>query len=160
MLAQLEDSLGVVCGYLSGEFCLTVPFGEKRVSYSPKSFTRDVHLLQVRAVEGKEVSAYRNLAYNPLDSHDNGGLFPHASANVETRGESVFALMVAMPTTATDSGLIRAGALTATRMPSFCWNLAGKWTLTVWYLRSGRISRTTTGGNVVKFGSRTGRKWI
>lgn len=89
--AMLEDSLGWISGYLDGEFRLTVPFGEKRVSYSPKSFTGDVHLLQARAVEGRELQAYRNLAFNPLDSHENRGLFPHASANVETRGEAVFA---------------------------------------------------------------------
>lgn len=89
--AKLEDSLGEVLGYLSGEFRLTVPFGEKRVSYPPQSFAGDLHLLQVRAAEEKEPGAYRNLALNPLDSHENAGLFPHASANVETRGESVFA---------------------------------------------------------------------
>lgn len=89
--AKLEDSLDETFGYLNGEYRLAVPFGEKRVSYSPKSFTGDIHLLQVRAAEEKEVGAYRNLAFNPLDSHENSGLFPHASANVETRGESVFA---------------------------------------------------------------------
>jgi len=91
VVAQLEDSMAETFGYLSGEFCLAVPFGEKRVSYSPKSFTGDIHLLWVRRAQAREVGAYRNLALNPLDSHDNGGFFPHASANVETRGESVFA---------------------------------------------------------------------
>jgi hypothetical protein len=33
----------------------------------------------------------RNLAFNPFDHHDNATLFPHAKANVETRGEAVFA---------------------------------------------------------------------
>ena len=89
--AQLEDSMAEAYGYLSGEFCLAVPFGEKKISYSPKSFTGDQHLLWVRRAEEEEVRAQRNLARNVLDSHDNQGLFPHASANVETRGESVFA---------------------------------------------------------------------
>lgn len=91
VVAMLEDSMAETFGYLSGEFCLAVPFGEKRVSYSPKSFTGDIHLLWARRAEPREVGAYRNLALNPLDSHDNCGFFPHASANVETRGESVFA---------------------------------------------------------------------
>lgn len=91
VFAKLEDSLDQTIGFLDGEFCLAVPFGEKRVSYSPKSFTGDIHLLWARAAEEREVNFYRNLAFNPLDSHDNTGLFPHASANVETRGESVFA---------------------------------------------------------------------
>lgn len=89
--ALLEDSMAETFGYLSGEFVLEVPFGEKRISYSPKSFTGERHLLWVRRAEPQEVEARRNLARNVLDSHDNRGLFPHASANVETRGESVFA---------------------------------------------------------------------
>ena len=89
--ARLEDSLPETFGYLSGEFRLEVPFGEKRVSYSPKSFTGEIHMLQARTAEPEEIGAGRNLALNPLDSHDNTGFFPHASANVETRGESVFA---------------------------------------------------------------------
>ena len=89
--ARLEDSLGETFGYLSGEFRLAVPFGEKRVSYSPRAFTGDIHLLQARAAQDREAGAYRNLAFNPLDSHENGGLFPHAFANVETRGEALFA---------------------------------------------------------------------
>ena len=91
VVAQLEDSMASVFGYLAGEFVLKVPFGEKRVSYSPKSFTGEIHLLWARAATEAESGAYRNLALNPLDSHDNTGLFPHAWANVETRGESVFA---------------------------------------------------------------------
>lgn len=91
VVAQLEDSMAESYGYLSGEFCLAVPFGEKKISYSPKSFTGGRHLLWVRRAEEEEVRARRNLARNVLDSHDNRGLFPHASANVETRGESVFA---------------------------------------------------------------------
>lgn len=91
VVALLEDSMAETFGYLSGEFRLAVPFGEKRVSYSPKSFTGGVHLLWARRASPRETGAYRNLALNPLDSHDNTGFFPHASANVETRGESVFA---------------------------------------------------------------------
>lgn len=91
VVALLEDSMAETFGFLSGEFCLEVPFGEKKISYSPKSFTGDRHLLWVRWAEEAEIKARRNLARNVLDSHDNHGLFPHASANVETRGESVFA---------------------------------------------------------------------
>lgn len=72
-------------------FLLPIPFGEKHVSYDPRSFQGDVHLLSVRRAMPAEVRAYRNLALNPYDHHGNTALFPHASANVETRGESVFA---------------------------------------------------------------------
>ncbi len=91
VVALLEDSMAETFGYLAGEFRLAVPFGEKKISYSPKSFTGDRHLLWVRRAQEEEIRARRNLARNVLDSHDNQGFFPHASANVETRGESVFA---------------------------------------------------------------------
>ena len=91
VVAQLEDSMAETYGYLSGEFRLEIPFGEKKISYSPKAFTGDRHLLWVRRAAEEEIQARRNLARNVLDSHDNQGFFPHASANVETRGESVFA---------------------------------------------------------------------
>ncbi len=89
--ALLEDSMARTHGYLNGEFRLMIPFGEKRVSYSPKSFTGEVHLLTARVATTDEIAARRDLCRNVLDSHDNAGLFPHAYANVETRGESVFA---------------------------------------------------------------------
>ena len=39
----------------------------------------------------REIYAYRNLAKNSMDQHGDPGCYPHASANVETRGEAVFA---------------------------------------------------------------------
>lgn len=91
LVAQLEDSICPAYGFLSGPLELAVPFKEKRASYSPKSFVGEVHLLQVRLATPGERGMRRNLALNPLDSHGNSGFFPHAHANVETRGESVFA---------------------------------------------------------------------
>jgi hypothetical protein len=90
-VVQLEDSIAPVLGFLKSAFLLRVPFGEKKASYSPKNFSGNVHLLRARAADEWEIMAYRNLALNPLDSRDNTGLFHHARANVETRGESVFA---------------------------------------------------------------------
>ncbi len=89
--ALLEDSMAESFGYLAAPFRLIVPFGEKRVCYSPKSFSGELHLLQARVATEEEIARRRNLCLNPLDSHENQGLFPHAHANVETRGESVFA---------------------------------------------------------------------
>lgn len=91
VVACLEDSMPDAYGYLADNYELPVPFGEKRISYSPKSFTGKVHLLTARVATDEEISRYRNLALNPFDCHGNKGLFPHATANVETRGESVFA---------------------------------------------------------------------
>jgi len=92
--AHLEDSMEPVTGWLTGTFRLAVPFGEKRDGYSPRHFTGGRHVLHARAVAPGEAAAYRCLSLNPYDSHANGGegggLYPHASANVETRGEAQF----------------------------------------------------------------------
>lgn len=65
-------------------------FDEKKEAHNPKAFTGERHYLSLRPAEPWELG-YRNLALNPADQHDVVGCYPHASANVETRGESVFA---------------------------------------------------------------------
>lgn len=88
----LEDSLSPVLAYFTGKsFEFEIPFDEKRASYSPKCFTGNKHLLWVRAATDEDIGTRRNLAFNPLDHHQNNTLFPHAYANVETRGEAWFA---------------------------------------------------------------------
>ncbi|WHO75409.1 carbohydrate-binding protein [Rhizobium sp. BT03] len=72
-------------------YSLAVPFGDKRKSYSPNAFKGDIHRLSVRSARPDEFAQRRNLALNPWDDHANRALFPHARANVETRGEAVFA---------------------------------------------------------------------
>lgn len=92
IVARLEDTISPALVYMGGvRHEMAVPFAEKRVSYSPKSFTGAVHLLTVHCAARQEIEAYKNVALNPLDCHENEVLFPHSSANVETRGESVFA---------------------------------------------------------------------
>ena len=86
-----DDALGESQVYAVGDLTYTIPFGEKKRSCSPKIFSGDRHLITARKADEWEISAYRNLALNPMDQHENTGCFPHASANVETRGESVFA---------------------------------------------------------------------
>ncbi len=90
VVAQLEDSLAETFGLLNGEATLPVPFEERRICYSSKCFTGEVHLLWARTATDAEISARRNLALNPMDCHANHAMFPHASANVETRGEASF----------------------------------------------------------------------
>lgn len=68
-----------------------IPFGEKKISYNPASFTGDRHYITMRKAEAHENGCYRNLAKNVMDQHGDPGCFPHAWANVETRGEAVFA---------------------------------------------------------------------
>lgn len=93
---QFDDALGRSLVYLTGNVDYTIPFGEKRIQLSPKVFSGNKHLLYARRARDYEVDAYRNLAFNVNDQHTEGEgkevhCFPHASANVETRGESVFA---------------------------------------------------------------------
>ena len=68
-----------------------IPFDEKKISYNPLSFTGNRHYITMRRAEGYENSSYRNLAKNVMDQNKDLGCYPHAHANVETRGESVFA---------------------------------------------------------------------
>lgn len=87
---QLDEVLGESLVYLTENICYTVPFGEQRYNLPPKAFDGALHYLFVRKAEPEAVNCYRNLAYNRCDQHGIHGMYPHASANVETRGESVF----------------------------------------------------------------------
>lgn len=68
----------------------------KRINISPKMFCGSKHLLRVKKARDFEIAAYRNLAANLWDQHGEPMCYPHASANVETRGESVFAALNAI----------------------------------------------------------------
>lgn len=93
---QLDDALGKSMVYLTGTASYIIPFGEKKSSLSPKVFTGGKHLLFLRVARDYEISQYRNLAYNVCDQHGMENLYPHATANVETRGEAVFAVQNAI----------------------------------------------------------------
>lgn len=89
---QVDDALGEAFVYATqNEIIYEIPFGTKRLSMSPKVFSGSKHLMYVREAQEQELSNYRNLSLNVMDQHGETGCYPHASANVETRGESVFA---------------------------------------------------------------------
>ena len=88
---QLDDALGKSLVYVTGTVKYKIPFGEKRLNISPKAFSGERHLLSARVAMPFEPEGYRNLALNVCDQHNIERLYPHAVANVETRGESVFA---------------------------------------------------------------------
>lgn len=92
MYVQVDDALGAALVYITKN-CIEyeIPFKEKRVSYSPKVFYGECHYLYARVATIEEVHSYKNLSLNVMDRHGDTGYFPHASANVETRGEAVFA---------------------------------------------------------------------
>ncbi|MDC7239571.1 MAG: carbohydrate-binding protein [Spirochaetales bacterium] len=87
---QLDDAMPPALVYIKErEFRLPVPMGEGKASYSPRAFSGSCHLIHARTVPAPEDR--HNLSFNPYDTHGAPSLFPHASANVETRNESVFA---------------------------------------------------------------------
>lgn len=88
---QFDDALGKSLVYLTGMAFYQVPFGEKRINLSPKAFSGNRHLLSARVAKDFEVAAYRNLAINVYDQSGSRNVYPHSEANVETRGEAVFA---------------------------------------------------------------------
>lgn len=87
---QPEDTLGPSLCYITGTVTYQIPFGEKKRVYSPKAFSGEKHYICAREAEEGEGKEYRNLALNTADQHVFSNCYPHASANVETRGESVF----------------------------------------------------------------------
>lgn len=73
------------------EYSYPLPLGQQGQTISPVAFTGQIHRLFAREASHEEIVTRRNLAFNPLDTAANNALYPHASANVETRGEAAFA---------------------------------------------------------------------
>jgi hypothetical protein len=89
---RIDDCMNETLVYLTEkEIIYRIPFDEKKKSYNPKAFTGDIHYLSCRFAYEYEIYSYRNLSENVIDQHEAVGCYPHARANVETRGESVFA---------------------------------------------------------------------
>ncbi len=88
---MLDEALGKSMVYIKDTITYYVPYGEKRCNISQRAFSGSIHLINVREAYDFEVKNYQNLACNVNDQHENLSSFPHATANVETRGESVFA---------------------------------------------------------------------
>lgn len=89
---QLEDTLPPALVWLpGGALVYRIPAEGERIVFSPKAFSGEKQLIRARLAAEEEIAARRNLAFNCYDRHGGNGFFPHASANVETRGEAVFA---------------------------------------------------------------------
>ena len=74
-----------------GHMLWRVPAGEHRQAYMPGAFSGERNVLSARRMTEKEIRSYRDIARNPLDLRGDTDFFPHCTANVETRNESVFA---------------------------------------------------------------------
>ena len=75
----------------SGRMTWRAPWGEHRLAYRPGAFSEGRHVVAARAMTPAEISATRCVSRNPADLRGDTDFFPHCTANVETRGESVFA---------------------------------------------------------------------
>ena len=86
---QMDESLVYAP---AGKMTWRVPLeGDSLSAYPPYAFRGGMHMLSVRLPEPGEVQAIRDLACNPHDLRGETDFFPHATANVETRGEACFA---------------------------------------------------------------------
>ncbi len=89
---QVDQAVAPALLYLpEGSLSYAVPQGEERRPYPPQAFAGTGHLVKAWLPAGEEIFARRNLAHNPADQRGETNAYPHASANVETRDESVFA---------------------------------------------------------------------
>lgn len=88
---QFDDALGKSMIYLKDNLKYEIPFNNKRTNISPKAFNGNQHIITVKKARDFEINQYRNLSYSVVDHHKNTTYYPHVCANVETRGESVFA---------------------------------------------------------------------
>lgn len=88
----LDDAVPESLVYIEKHASFKIPFGiMNRICYSPRAFKFGHHLITAKLANQDFVNSRRNLALNPLDGHNSSGMYPHASANVETRNESLFA---------------------------------------------------------------------
>ncbi len=90
-MIRVDDCVDDALVYMTqNQLRYPIIFGEKKDGHNPKAFTGKWHYLSVRPAHQWELG-YRDLAKNPADQHNVIGCYPHASANVETRGEAMFA---------------------------------------------------------------------
>ena len=87
---QLDEALGKHTVYIKDKASYEIPIEEgRRTCFPLQAFSGEKHLLTLS--KSKLKGSYRNLALNPYSNHHTLGMFPHATANVETRNEMQFA---------------------------------------------------------------------
>ena len=72
------------------EFNFTVPIGKAITAYNAESWSKKGHKITVCPVDEEEAYSLRNIALNSVDFAVNQKTFPHAEANLVTRGDPVF----------------------------------------------------------------------
>ncbi|MDD3337239.1 MAG: discoidin domain-containing protein [Lachnospiraceae bacterium] len=88
---KLEEAVAAAHVYAKEDrFVFPIPFGEEREPYAKGTWEGTYHLYTVTLQENMGEGT-RNLSTNPLDVRGATGFYPHCTASVETRGESIFA---------------------------------------------------------------------
>lgn len=89
---QVDQAVAPSLLYLpEGRFVYRIPQGDACRAYPPGAFLGSSHLVRAWLPTEEELYRRRNLAHNPADQRGDVQAYPHATANVETRDESVFA---------------------------------------------------------------------
>ncbi len=85
-----DDALGAATVYVTGDVHYRIPFGGERFPTRPRHFPGTGILITAKLADMTS-SAPAESCKNVMDQHGETNCYPHASANVETRGEAVFA---------------------------------------------------------------------
>ncbi|MDR0898168.1 MAG: discoidin domain-containing protein [Oscillospiraceae bacterium] len=72
------------------KIAFAIPFGDAMNGFARTAFTGDAHGIWIRPLPPESRAVRRNIAKNPIDQRGYALCFPHAEANVETRGEAQF----------------------------------------------------------------------
>ncbi len=89
---RIDENIDEALVYMkTEELTYIIPFNEKKNSHNPTAFSGQIHYLTCQKASAAEIANHRNLALNVIDQQQETGCYPHAHANVETRGEAVFA---------------------------------------------------------------------
>ena len=87
---RLDDAMDEAVVYgKKGSFLYPVPDEEGKMAYDPKAFTGRKHKVYAEYQEAEAGTV--NLSQNVWDIRGESNFYPHCTATVETRGESVFA---------------------------------------------------------------------
>jgi len=68
-----------------------IPIGKEHEAYASEAFLGNEHTICVEIKNKSDWDKYRNVSENSLDRRGDTTFYPHCTATVETRGESVFA---------------------------------------------------------------------
>jgi len=97
LMIKADSVLGETLVYSKDNFLeIRIPFGEETQVYPSVAFKGLKHEISIRVALEEEIYTYRNLAVNVMDQRGAVTFFPHATANIETRNESVFAARTAI----------------------------------------------------------------